>query len=141
MRRRSSIASVSALRPSPAYSPSRSSRSSNTSACSWPSSARSLARRMNPSMTSVARKVAPNSSAISIDAVENGLKRMPSRTSGGLAEAVAGAANGVEQRLGEALVDLLAQAADVNVDHVGPGIEMVVPHALEQHGARNDLFG
>ncbi len=33
----------------------------------------------------------------------------------------------------------LPQTADVHVDHVGLRVEMIVPHALEQHGARHHL--
>src|SRR5271157_5211763 len=45
----------------------------------------------------------------------------------------------VEQRRVEVAVDLGARARDMNVDHVGLRIEVVVPHVLEQHGAGDDL--
>jgi hypothetical protein len=38
----------------------------------------------------------------------------------------------------EILVDRLTQPVDVDVDHIGL-IEMIVPDALEQHGARYHL--
>ena len=40
-----------------------------------------------------------------------------------------------------ATVDRLAQPADVHVDQVALRIEVQVPHALEQHGARHHLAG
>src|SRR5688572_22599578 len=54
-------------------------------------------------------------------------------------ESVAGAADGVDQGLLEALVHPLAQPADMHVDDVGLRIEMIVPHRLEQHGAGDEL--
>ena len=54
---------------------------------------------------------------------------------------VSGAAHGMQQRLVEALVDLAAQPRDVHVDDVGLRVEVVVPHVLEQHGARHHLAG
>src|SRR5690606_29530527 len=60
------------------------------------------------------------------------------KTSGGV-EAVARAADGMQQRALEAAVDLRAQPADVHVDHVGLRVEVVVPDALEQHRARDHL--
>ena len=41
----------------------------------------------------------------------------------------------------EALVDLGAQARDVDVDDVGLRVEMIIPDVLEQHGARHHLAG
>src|SRR5215475_12243935 len=54
-------------------------------------------------------------------------------------DAIAGTANRVQKRRVESLVDLLPEAADMDVDHIGLRIEMIVPHALEQHGAGHDL--
>ena len=54
---------------------------------------------------------------------------------------VSGAPHGVEERLAETLVDLAAQSRDVDVDHVGLGIEVIVPHVLEQHRPGHDLAG
>src|SRR3569623_326838 len=54
---------------------------------------------------------------------------------------ISGAANGVQEPIGVALVDLAAQAGHVDVDHVGLRVEMVVPDVLEQHGAGHDLAG
>src|SRR5947209_2118456 len=47
------------------------------------------------------------------------------------------AAFGLQQRRAERCVDLGAQARNVDVDHVRLRVEMVVPHVLEQHGARD----
>src|SRR5690606_15003291 len=54
---------------------------------------------------------------------------------------VAGAADGVQQGRGVALVDLGAQPRHVHVDDVGLGVEMVVPDVLQQHGAGDHLAG
>ena len=54
---------------------------------------------------------------------------------------VSGAADGVQERLAEALVDLGAQPRDVHVDDVGLRIEVIVPDVLEQHGAGHHLAG
>ena len=47
----------------------------------------------------------------------------------------------MQQGLLEVAVDLGAQAADVDVDDVGLGIEVVVPHVFQEHGAGDDLSG
>src|SRR5689334_9943563 len=54
-------------------------------------------------------------------------------------QTVAGAAHRVQHRPREALVDLLAQAADMHVDHVGLRVEMIVPDILQQHRPRDDV--
>ena len=54
---------------------------------------------------------------------------------------VPGAAHRLQQGRVEVPVDLGAQAAHVDVDHVGLGIEVVVPYVLQQHGAGDDLAG
>src|SRR5215469_18258128 len=51
------------------------------------------------------------------------------------------AAYGLQQRLGETLVDLRAQPRNVHVDDVGLRVEMIVPDVLEQHRAGHDLPG
>src|SRR3954447_24951107 len=58
-----------------------------------------------------------------------------------VADHVAGAANRVQQRTVESLVDLGAQARDVYVNDVGLRIEVVIPDVLQQHGAGHDLAG
>src|SRR5438105_3497662 len=63
----------------------------------------------------------------------------PSDPRSAVAYHVAGAAHGVDQRALEALVDLRAQSGNMNVDHVGLGVEVVVPDMLEQHGPGHDL--
>src|SRR2546423_232451 len=50
-------------------------------------------------------------------------------------ERVSGMANGFDDRAAE----LGAQAADVDVDDVGPGVEAAAPDLLEELGARADL--
>ena len=52
---------------------------------------------------------------------------------------VTGTADGVDQWFVETLVDLRAQPGHVHVDHVGLGIEMIIPDVLEQHRARHHL--
>src|SRR6202044_22867 len=54
---------------------------------------------------------------------------------------VTGAANRAEQRRVEIAIDLGAQAGHVHIDHIGLRIEVIVPHMLEQHGARDHLAG
>src|ERR1700722_2793364 len=46
-----------------------------------------------------------------------------------------------DQRGAAPYVDLLAQIADVHVDDIGLEREVVVPHVLEQHRARDHLTG
>src|SRR5450432_2594843 len=49
------------------------------------------------------------------------------------------AADGMDERIVLAVVDLAAHAADIDVDDVGGRIEMEIPHVLQQHGAGDDL--
>src|SRR5947199_6379152 len=53
-------------------------------------------------------------------------------------ETISDAANGVDQRIGLGIVDLAADAPDIDVDDVGGGIEMQIPDVLEQHRAGDD---
>src|SRR3569623_1936213 len=53
-------------------------------------------------------------------------------------EAISDAADGVDQRIGLGIVDLAADAPDIDVDDVGGGIEVQVPDMLEQHRAGDD---
>src|SRR4051812_34504473 len=57
------------------------------------------------------------------------------------AQAVAGAADGLDRATAERPVDLLAQVAHVHVDHVRAVLVLVVPGHLEQLVAREDLAG
>ncbi len=57
----------------------------------------------------------------------------------GLADAIADAADRLDQLLALAAVDLLAQRVDVHVDDVGREVEGVFPDARLDLGARNDL--
>src|SRR4051794_38634129 len=59
--------------------------------------------------------------------------------SSALAQHIADTAHGMEQRLAAAVVDLLAKPADVHVDDVGAGVEVIVPHFFEHHRPRDDL--
>src|SRR6478672_480109 len=45
----------------------------------------------------------------------------------------------MDQRIGLLAVDLATQAPDIDVDDVGRGIEMQVPHVLQQHRTRHDV--
>src|SRR5262245_3960832 len=65
----------------------------------------------------------------------------PGPSSGALFEDIADAAHGVAQRVTEWLVDLRAQAPDVDIDDVGPGVEVHVPHLLGDEGAGEDVPG
>src|SRR5579883_2061325 len=47
----------------------------------------------------------------------------------------------MQERTREALVDLLPEAADMDVDDVGLRIEMIVPDIFEQHRPRHHLTG
>ena len=51
------------------------------------------------------------------------------------------AADGMQQRHLEALVDLGAQARDMHVDDIGLGIEMIFPDIFQQHRAGDNLSG
>src|SRR5262249_18196373 len=53
-------------------------------------------------------------------------------------KAISDAADGVDQRIGLAVVDLAPDATDIDVDDVGGGIEMQVPDMLQQHRAGDD---
>src|SRR5919198_5021088 len=53
-------------------------------------------------------------------------------------EAISDAADGVDQRIGLGVVDLAADAADIDVDDVGGGVKMQVPDMLQQHRPGND---
>src|ERR1700746_1776851 len=56
-------------------------------------------------------------------------------------QAITGAANRVQQLMIEALIDFLAQAADMDIDDVGLWIEVIVPDMLQEHRARNHMAG
>src|SRR5271170_2455647 len=58
-----------------------------------------------------------------------------------VADHIAGAAHGVQERLRKALVDLGSQSRNVHVDDVGLRIEMVVPDILQQHRPGDNLAG
>src|SRR5690606_20409076 len=55
-----------------------------------------------------------------------------------LTDRIAGSADRLDQRLAAEPIELLTQPADVLVDDVGLRIEIVVPHVLEQHRARDE---
>src|SRR5882757_9735827 len=60
----------------------------------------------------------------------------------GRTENVAGTSHGMDElRLAPATTDLAAQPADMRLDDVGLGIEVKIPHALEQHCARDHAIG
>jgi hypothetical protein len=47
----------------------------------------------------------------------------------------------MDERPVEAAVDFRAKPRDMHVDHVGLGVEMIIPDMFEEHGARHDLAG
>src|ERR1700751_6429580 len=49
------------------------------------------------------------------------------------------AAYGVDQGIGLFVVDLAANAPDIDVDDVGVGIEMQMPNLFQQHGPRHNV--
>src|SRR6478672_1077980 len=53
-------------------------------------------------------------------------------------EAISDATDGMDQWIGLLVVDLAAHAPDIDVDDVRRGIEMQIPHMLQQHRARHD---
>src|SRR6186713_2990192 len=75
--------------------------------------------------------ISPNA-AIAISARRNVEERSVLARS---TEAISDAADGVDQRIGLGIVDLAADAPDIDVDDVGGGIEVQVPDMLEQHRA------
>ena len=52
---------------------------------------------------------------------------------------VSGAAHRLQHGFGESLVDLGAQAGNMDVDDIGLGIEMIIPDILQKHGAGDDV--
>ena len=53
-------------------------------------------------------------------------------------EAKPDAANRVNQRIGLLIVYLASEAPDIDIDDVGPQIEMHAPYVLEKYGTRYD---
>src|SRR5215469_16705206 len=51
---------------------------------------------------------------------------------------ITGAANGADEFVREAAIDLGPQTAHVGFDDVGAGIEFEIPHFLQKHLARHD---
>src|SRR6516164_2865261 len=49
------------------------------------------------------------------------------------------ATNRVNERIGLSVVDLTADAPDIDVDDVRRGVEMEIPYVLQQHRPRHDL--
>src|SRR5262245_34281677 len=62
-------------------------------------------------------------------------------TSFAVADHVSRAANRMQQCLGKTFINLRTQPRDVHIDDVGLGIEMVIPHVLQQHCAGHNLSG
>src|SRR5262245_11569601 len=63
----------------------------------------------------------------------------PASGSGSFFEDITHAAHGVDQGMPEGLVDLRAEAADVDVDDVGPAVEVHVPYLLGDQRAGEDV--
>src|SRR3954462_8596324 len=53
-------------------------------------------------------------------------------------ETISDAADGVDQWIGLGIIDLAADATDIDVGDVGGGIEVQIPDMLEQHRTRDD---
>src|SRR5581483_9064369 len=62
---------------------------------------------------------------------------LASRILAGSPEAIADAADGMDQRIGLLVVDLAAHPPDIDVDDVGRRIEVQIPDVLQQHRARH----
>ena len=58
-----------------------------------------------------------------------------------VAEKIADAANGADERVLGFAVDFVAQAMDVDVDDVGGGVDAHLPDVIEDHGAGDDAAG
>src|SRR6516225_88721 len=56
-------------------------------------------------------------------------------------EAKSDAANGMDQRVVLAAVDLATNSTDIDVDDIGHRIEVQIPYVLQQHGSRDHLTG
>src|ERR1700691_2747674 len=54
---------------------------------------------------------------------------------------IACVAHRAQQRTVELSIDLLAQFADMHVDHVGLRVDVIISYTLQQHGARHHLAG
>src|SRR5271156_524453 len=61
------------------------------------------------------------------------------RVSARSTDAESDATNGMNERIGLPIIDLAADAPDIDVDDVGRGVEMEIPHMLQQHRPRHDL--
>src|ERR1700760_3650823 len=53
-------------------------------------------------------------------------------------ETVSDTANGMNQRIGLQVVDLAAQAADIDINDIGRRVEVEIPDMLQHHGPRYD---
>src|SRR5271154_6409317 len=54
-------------------------------------------------------------------------------------DAESDAADGMDERVVLLIVHLAADPPDIDIDDVGGGVEMEIPHVLQQHGSGNDL--
>ena len=59
----------------------------------------------------------------------------------GFSNDIPGTSYRADQRREARWIDLFAQTADVHVDQVGAGVEVITPDFLEDHHAREDLPG
>src|SRR5262245_54969756 len=67
-----------------------------------------------------------------------GAGRPGAGSSGLAAEDVAGPSQSVDESPLSRAVDLATEVADVDIDHVGPGVEAEAPDVLGERGARLD---
>src|SRR3569623_705272 len=83
----------------------------------------------------------PSTSASTVKArLKKAAKRKAVEGSLGI-DQITRAAHRMDHVAAEPRVELRAQPADMRLDDVGLGVEMEIPHPLEQHGARDDASG
>src|SRR5258708_29853433 len=63
------------------------------------------------------------------------------KTSGVRTDHITRAANGMQKRRLETLVDFGPQTRDVNIDDIGLGVKIVFPDIFQKHGPGHDLPG
>src|SRR5581483_5901280 len=63
------------------------------------------------------------------------------RTLSGMFQHVANATNSVDQGTHSFAIDLAAQAVNVDIHHVGCGIDSHTPHVVQNHAASHDTAG
>src|SRR5437588_12354357 len=54
---------------------------------------------------------------------------------------VSHAANGMDQGLGKSIIDLTTKVIDINIHHIGRGVEGEIPNVLDDHCASQPAAG